>query len=131
VTYYLQNCTVVDAAGVPVDRYTLVSVYLAQRLLGVELPSAGSDYASVDYVNQAALTLSQIDTPISVTHAALRLGVSTTRVRKLLATGKLLGYKHGRDWQVNAASVDDYRTSQLCRLRTNNQADRLDKEPTL
>lgn len=44
--------------------------------------------------------------------AALRLGVSTARVRKLLATGKLLGHKHGRDWQINAASVADYRTRQ-------------------
>jgi excisionase family DNA binding protein len=45
--------------------------------------------------------------------AANSLGVSTARVRKLLATGKLLGHKHGRDWQVNAASVDDYRDSRL------------------
>lgn len=60
--------------------------------------------------------------------AANSLGVSTTRVRKLLATGKLLGHKHGRDWQVNSASIADYRTKQLYRLRTNNQADKLDKE---
>ena len=62
--------------------------------------------------------------------AALRLGVSTTRVRKLLATGKLLGHKHGRDWQVNAASVTDYRTKQLCRLRHRNQPRNIIQEPT-
>jgi excisionase family DNA binding protein len=121
MTYYLQNQTVVDAAGVPLWVNGSMTCVTAERLTGQwERRAIPGTFTNVACVNHEAARRNTPDTPISVAHAALRLNVSTTRVRKLLATGKLLGHKHGRDWQVNAASVADYRTKQLCRLRHRN-----------
>jgi excisionase family DNA binding protein len=46
--------------------------------------------------------------PITTVQAADRLGVDASRVRQLLAAGKLTGQRVGRDWLIDPQSVDAY-----------------------
>jgi excisionase family DNA binding protein len=45
---------------------------------------------------------------MTTAQAADRLGVDASRVRQLLAAGKLTGQRVGRDWLIDPQSVDDY-----------------------
>jgi excisionase family DNA binding protein len=45
---------------------------------------------------------------ITTAQAAERLGVDASRVRQLLAAGKLTGHRAGRDWLIDPQSVIDY-----------------------
>ena len=47
-----------------------------------------------------------MSTKITVTAAAALLGVTPQRVRALIKAGMLEAEKWGRDWQVNAESVE-------------------------
>ena len=38
--------------------------------------------------------------------AASRLGVTTARVRQLISSGRLAAHRWGRDWQIDARSVE-------------------------
>lgn len=42
---------------------------------------------------------------LTTTAAAQILGISSRRVREMIATGLLTGSKHGRDWMVTEESV--------------------------
>jgi excisionase family DNA binding protein len=48
---------------------------------------------------------------LTTTEAAALLGVSRPRVLALIHLGTLQAKKHGRDWQVDAASVEAYKNS--------------------
>lgn len=48
---------------------------------------------------------------LTTTEAAALLGVSRPRVLTLIHLGTLEAKKHGRDWQVDEASVEAYKTS--------------------
>lgn len=48
---------------------------------------------------------------LTTTEAAAVLGVSRPRVLTLIHLGTIKAEKFGRDWQVDAASVEEYRKS--------------------
>ena len=48
-----------------------------------------------------------MSTKITVTAAAALLGVTPQRVRALIKAGMLQAEKWGRDWQIDAASVEE------------------------
>lgn len=45
----------------------------------------------------------------TTTSAAEALGVSKRRVRQLIELGRLKATKHGRDWLIDGASVEELR----------------------
>ena len=45
--------------------------------------------------------------PLTTAEAARELGVSGARIRQLAASGELKGEKRGRDWMIDAASVEE------------------------
>ena len=53
----------------------------------------------------------RIDVGISVAEAARRIGCDPSRVRKLLKSGKLCGYRDGRRIRVRESSVNAYQAS--------------------
>ena len=44
---------------------------------------------------------------LTTAEAASELGVSDARIRQLAAAGDLKGEKRGRDWMIDAASVEE------------------------
>lgn len=46
---------------------------------------------------------------IATAEAAKILGVSAQRVRDLARAGRIEGKKHGRDWLVGLASINEYK----------------------
>ena len=44
---------------------------------------------------------------LTTAEAARELGVSDARIRQLAAAGELRGEKRGRDWFIDAASVEE------------------------
>ena len=44
---------------------------------------------------------------LTTAEAARELGVSDARIRQLAAAGELKGEKRGRDWMIDAASVEE------------------------
>ena len=44
---------------------------------------------------------------LTTAEAARELGVSGARIRQLAAAGALKGEKRGRDWMIDAASVEE------------------------
>ncbi len=48
---------------------------------------------------------------LTTAEAASLLQVSRRRVQELISLGTLKAEKFGRDWQIDAASVEDYRRS--------------------
>jgi len=45
--------------------------------------------------------------PLTTAEAARELGVTGARIRQLAAAGELKGEKRGRDWMLDAASVEE------------------------
>ena len=45
--------------------------------------------------------------PLTTAESARELGVSGARIRQLAAAGELKGEKRGRDWMIDAASVEE------------------------
>ena len=45
--------------------------------------------------------------PLTTAEAARELGVTGARIRQLAAGGELKGEKRGRDWMIDAASVEE------------------------
>ena len=45
--------------------------------------------------------------PLTTAEAARELGVTGARIRQLAAAGELKGEKRGRDWMIDAASVEE------------------------
>lgn len=43
---------------------------------------------------------------LTTAEAARELGVTEQRIRQLAAAGEIKGEKHGRDWMIDAASVE-------------------------
>jgi excisionase family DNA binding protein len=48
---------------------------------------------------------------LTTAEAAANLQVSRRRVQELIRLGTLKAVKFGRDWQIDAASVEDYKRS--------------------
>ena len=46
-------------------------------------------------------------TYLTTTEAARELGVSSARIRQLAAAGLIKGERRGRDWLLDAASVEE------------------------
>ena len=44
---------------------------------------------------------------LTTTEAARELGVTAQRIRQLAAAGEIKAEKHGRDWMIDAESVEE------------------------
>jgi len=44
---------------------------------------------------------------LTTAEAARELGVTEQRIRQLAAAGEIKAEKHGRDWMIDAASVEE------------------------
>jgi len=49
--------------------------------------------------------------PLTTEQAATRLGIKPSRVRQLCIASVLVATKHGRDWDIDEASVERYAVS--------------------
>lgn len=54
-------------------------------------------------------TLYRMRKDMTTNDAAARLGVSRARVLQMIEEGKLKAEKVGRDWQVDPASVEEFK----------------------
>lgn len=92
---------------------THIGAYLAG---GEEVPpatfghKAGTD--DVLAVISFEATAASVGAPhIAARHAAERLGISKGRVSQLLSSGRLEGYRDGREFMVSVASLDRFEAS--------------------
>jgi len=60
---------------------------------------------------------------ITVTAAAALLGVTPQRVRFMIKAGKLQAKKWGRDWQIDAESVERYKKERAEREARKNEGE--------
>jgi excisionase family DNA binding protein len=69
-----------------------------QNKFGPDLP-VYNNYAEAKNIAAGLLTTSQ---------AAKRLEVNTSRIRQLIAAGRIKAIKQGRDWMIEASELDGY-----------------------
>ena len=60
---------------------------------------------------------------LTVTQAAALLGVTPQRVRFMIKAGKLQAKKWGRDWQIDAESVERYKKERAEREARKNEGE--------
>lgn len=49
-----------------------------------------------------------MDNLLTTAQAAKRLGVNASRIRQLIAAGRIIATKAGRDWMIAAKELDGY-----------------------